>query len=162
MSSFPRVLDPCCGSRMFWFDKRNSDAIFGDIRFESHTLCDGRKLEVTPDVVLDFTALPFGDESFHLIVFDPPHLDNVGPKGWQGLKYGKLPKEWRESLTKGFEECFRVLKPNGTLIFKWNETRIRIGEVLSLTPVTPLFGHTTTQSAKTHWIAFMKPKSEVA
>lgn len=153
-----RVLDPCCGSRMFWFDRNNPDVVFGDIRYESHTLYDGRKLEVAPDVMLDFICLPFEDASFHLIVFDPPHLDNVGPNGWQGLKYGKLPKDWRDSLSKGFQECFRVLAPNGTLIFKWNETRIRISEVLSLTPVSPLFGHTTTQSAKTHWITFMKPK----
>ena len=150
-----RVLDPACGSRMFWFDKANPDVIFGDIRSESHTLCDGRSLVIAPDVVLDFTALPFNDESFHLVVFDPPHLDNAGPKGWQGLKYGKLPKEWRDYLAKGFAECFRVLSDNGTLIFKWNETRISLREVLSLTPVKPLFGHTT-QNAKTHWIAFMK------
>lgn len=157
MSTKQRVLDPCCGSRMFWFDRTNADAIFGDIRKESHTLCDGRQLVIAPDVVMDFTALPFEDGRFNLVVFDPPHLENPGPKGWQGLKYGKLPKEWRDLLTKGFAECFRVLSPNGTLIFKWNETRIRIGEVLSLTPVPPLFGHTTTQSAKTHWMVFMKP-----
>lgn len=155
----PRVLDPCCGSRMFWFDKGNPDAVFGDIRSESHILCDGRSLHVCPDVMLDFTALLFDDERFHLIVFDPPHLNNVGPKGWQGLKYGKLPHDWRLMLAKGFEECFRVLAPNGTLIFKWNETQIKISEVLSLKPVKPLFGHTTTQSAKTHWITFMKPEA---
>jgi 23S rRNA G2069 N7-methylase RlmK/C1962 C5-methylase RlmI len=109
-------------------------------------------------VVMDFTALPFKDGRFNLVVFDPPHLENPGPRGWQGLKYGKLPKDWRDLLTKGFLECFRVLAPNGTLIFKWNETRIRISEVLSLTPVAPLFGHTTTQSAKTHWMVFMKPQ----
>jgi len=154
-----RVLDPCCGSRMFWFDRAHPDVAFGDVRRESHALCDGRALEVNPDVVMDFTAMPFPDESFNLIVFDPPHLSNVGAKGWQGLKYGRLPKEWREMLTAGFAECFRVLAPNGTLIFKWNETQIKIAEVLSLTPVKPLFGHTTTQSAKTHWIAFMKPRS---
>lgn len=27
-----RVLDPCCGSKMFWFDKNNADVEFCDIR----------------------------------------------------------------------------------------------------------------------------------
>jgi len=155
-----RVLDPCCGSRMFWFDRSNSDAIFGDNRRERHVMCDGRQLIIEPDMLMDFTSLPFEDGRFNLVVFDPPHLENPGPKGWQGLKYGKLPKDWRELLTKGFAECFRVLDTNGTLIFKWNETRIMIGEVLSLTPIKPLFGQTTTQSLKTHWIVFMKPPTE--
>ncbi|KGN01183.1 methyltransferase, partial [Clostridium haemolyticum NCTC 8350] len=26
------ILDVCCGSRMFWFDKENKDAIFMDNR----------------------------------------------------------------------------------------------------------------------------------
>jgi hypothetical protein len=156
-----RVLDPCCGSRMFWFDKSNPEAVFGDIREASHILCDGRQLVIAPDVVMDFTALPFAAEHFHLVVFDPPHIERAGAKGWQGLKYGKLPNDWREMLTAGFAECFRVLAPNGTLIFKWNETQIPLKEVLSLTSVRPLFGHTTTVSLKTHWIVFMKPR-EVA
>lgn len=28
------VLDPCCGSRMMWFDKNDSRAVFGDQRIE--------------------------------------------------------------------------------------------------------------------------------
>jgi len=38
------ILDMCCGSRMFWFDKNDDRAIFSDIRKEEHTLCDGRRL----------------------------------------------------------------------------------------------------------------------
>lgn len=29
------VLDMCCGSRMFWFNKRDTRALFTDIRSES-------------------------------------------------------------------------------------------------------------------------------
>lgn len=150
------ILDPCCGSRMFWFDKNNPDVVFGDIRRESHTLCDGRSLDVSPDVILDFTRLPFMDNWFKLVVFDPPHLDNVGPRGWQGLKYGVLQGDWRALLRDGFSECFRVLDENGVLIFKWNETRIKTSEVLCLSPYRPLFGHKTGAQSKTHWYAFMK------
>lgn len=143
---------------MFWFDKKNPDVLFGDQRNERHTLCDGRSLVIEPDLLLDFTDLPFSDGKFHLVVFDPPHLNVVGHKGWQGLKYGKLPEDWKDQLSRGFAECFRVLAENGTLIFKWNETQIKLSEILPLTSVKPLFGHTTTHSLKTHWVTFMKPK----
>ena len=29
MTALQRVLDPCCGSRMLWFDKQHPDALFG-------------------------------------------------------------------------------------------------------------------------------------
>ena len=54
----PTVLDPCCGSRMMWFDKQDQRVLFGDQRTESHVLSDGRALEIKPDVKLDFTNLP--------------------------------------------------------------------------------------------------------
>lgn len=163
MSASPiqRVLDPCCGGRMFWFDKSNPEAIFGDIRRESGIIYDGRDgrrmLQVAPDQIMDFTSLPYQEERFNLIVFDPPHLTSAGPKSWQAAKYGKLPKDWRRPLEQAFTECFRVLAENGVLIFKWNETHIPLREILSLTPVRPLFGQTTTVNLKTHWIVFIKP-----
>jgi hypothetical protein len=156
-----RILDPCCGARMFWFDKDNPEAVFGDIRRQTGIIYDGRDgrrtLTVEPDGIMDFTSLPFDDSSFHLVVFDPPHLERSGPKSWQAAKYGRLPKDWRPLLEKGFKECFRVLAANGVLIFKWSEIHISLREVLSLTSVKPLFGQTTTVNLKTHWIVFMKP-----
>jgi methyltransferase, putative len=141
---------------MMWFDKQNQRALFGDVRSESHTLCDGRALEIKPDLVMDFTALPFDDETFRLVVFDPPHLIYAGEKSWLRKKYGSLNAQWRESLKKGFAECFRVLKPEGILIFKWNESQIKIKEVLALTDQKPLFGHPSGRKGLTHWYTFMK------
>jgi hypothetical protein len=37
---FPPVLDACCGSRMFWFDRKDQRATFVDKRRERHTLPD--------------------------------------------------------------------------------------------------------------------------
>lgn len=54
-----RVLDACCGSRMFWFNPNNPDAEYVDNRTLEDTLCDGRHLSVNPDVVADFRHLPF-------------------------------------------------------------------------------------------------------
>lgn len=95
--------------------------------------------------------------SFSLVVFDPPHFVSVGPKSYMGLKYGNLNKDtWQDDLRQGFAECFRVLRPNGTLIFKWNEHDIPLRQILSLTPVRPLFGHPSGKAQKTHWVCFMK------
>ena len=152
-----RILDPCCGSRMFWFDRQNPDVIYGDNRKQSCVLCDGRILRIEPDIMLDFTNLPFEDESFKLVVFDPPHLYQAGPKSWMAAKYGKLSKTWQEDIRKGFSECFRALASDGVLVFKWSETQIKVREVLALTDIPPLFGNTSGRKAGTHWYVFMKP-----
>ncbi len=156
------VLDACCGSRMFWFDRSNPNAVFTDKRRERHTLVDSsskggtRLLMVEPDVLADFTELPFSDNSFSMVVFDPPHLEKNGESGWQAKKYGKLTKEWREDLKRGFSECFRVLKAEGTLIFKWNEIDISASQILALTSVRPLVGSRGGKAFKSHWFVFMK------
>ena len=104
MSEAKIILDACCGSRMFWFDKENPLVLFTDIRDEEHTLCDGRSLKVHPDIVSDFTNMPFLNESFKLVVFDPPHLLNVGKESWLAKKYGKLPEDWPRVIKKGIDE----------------------------------------------------------
>lgn len=82
------ILDMCCGSRMFWFDKQDERAVFSDIRAEKHELCDGRQLVISPDVIADFRALPFADNTFPVVVFDPPHLERVGENAWMGKNMG--------------------------------------------------------------------------
>ena len=150
------ILDVCCGSRMFWFDPKNPNVLFGDIRNEDHILCDGRELHINPDIEIDFRRLPFDDNSFRLVVFDPPHLKTLGKKSWLAKKYGMLFPTWKEDIKEGFSECFRVLKNDGILIFKWNETEILTSEILKLTNEKPLFGHPSGKRSNTHWICFMK------
>ncbi len=154
----PPVLDPCCGSRMFYFNDHHPSVLFCDNRDVTEMLCDGRMLTIRPDVVSDVTALPFEDEAFPLVVFDPPHLF-AGSNGWQAKKYGTLPKDWREWMTQAFSECWRVLASNGTLIFKWFEYRIPLSEVLECAPTEPLFGNRRPGASKTHWLVFFKPES---
>lgn len=157
------VLDPCCGSRMMWFDKADARAIFGDQRRETITVTDRshredgtRTLRIEPDVLLDFRALPYPDCSFKLVAFDPPHVVRAGPRSWLAAKYGKLGQDWRDDLRQGFAECFRVLEPGGVLVFKWNETQVKLAEVLATTPERPLFGQVSGRRGMTHWIVFMK------
>lgn len=165
-NEFPPVLDACCGSRMFWFDRNDPRAIYVDRRRETWPIDIGTPgtvgrspIVVDHDVLADFTALPFPDSSFSLVVFDPPHIEREEARGILTRKYGHLSGDWREMLRKGFAECFRVLKPCGTLIFKWAESDYPVSEILELTPERPLFGHRSGKAAATHWIAFMKAPS---
>ena len=174
MMKRPSILDACCGGKMFYFDKNDHRVLFMDIRNITTTLCDGRRFDISPDVVGDFRAMEFVNDTFSLVVFDPPHLlwntgrskiaDIYGslnpkakPAGWQKIKYGALGKtDWQETIARGFQECFRVLKPGGFLIFKWNETDIPVSKILKLTPEKPILGHKSGKRSKTHWILFQK------
>lgn len=83
----------------------------------------------------------------------PPHLIRAGKNSWLAQKYGVLEKSWAIDLKQGFDECMRVLKPNGTLIFKWNEEQIKLSEILNVIGHVPLFGN---KRSKTHFLVFMK------
>ena len=148
-----KILDACCGSKLFWFDKDNEYTTYMDIREESFEI-HGKKVNVTPDVVADFRSMPFDDDIYDLVVFDPPHLKWAGPNSIMKAQYGQLDKDnWPDDIRQGMSECMRVLKPTGTLIFKWNEVQVPLKDVLSAIPYRPLFGN---KRSKTHWLTFMK------
>jgi DNA modification methylase len=130
------ILDPASSMRSFYFDKKDKRVLFGDIRIkETHLLTNGQTIHIEPDEVMDFRAIPYPDESFQAVIFDPPHMLNLSEKSWMRKKYGVLDKEtWQYDISKGFSECFRVLKNQGTLIFKWNEVSIPLKEILALAP----------------------------
>jgi len=156
------ILDPACGSKNFYFDKNSPLVLYGDIRDESLLLSNYQTLEVHPDEVMDFRNLKFEDETFSLVVFDPPHLYNLGKTSVMGQTYGVLNKDtWEEDLSQGFKECWRVLKPNGTLIFKWTDKDISLAHMLHLfKPIKPLFGDKKVINSKTgvsrFWLVFFK------
>ena len=151
------ILDACCGSRMFWFDKQNPDVVFMDNRELDDVLCDGRKLIIKPDVLADFRAIPYPDNTFKLVVFDPPHLLNVGRTSWLAKKYGVLQDTWKADIKQGFSECMRVLDDYGVLVFKWSEDQIPTCDILKAIGHKPLFG---SRRGKTRWLVFMKMEGE--
>lgn len=162
-----RILDVTCGSRTIWFNKQHPAAVYCDVRDEeltgvwSSTKHDSeRKCIVHPDIQCDFTDLPFSDNTFSLVVFDPPHLRRVGENAWMRKKYGQLGENWKEMLHDGFRECMRVLKPDGVLIFKWAETQIPAGDVWDAIGEKPLFGHHSGKKSQTFWGCFMKIEEE--
>ena len=151
-----KILDVCCGAKMFWFNKENPNVIFNDIRKENHILCDGRTLDINPDTTMDFRHLTFSDNQFKLVVFDPPHLFKIGEKSYMAKKYGNLGEDWKKYLKEGFDECWRVLADDGILIFKWSGRDIKIKDVLNVFKRKPLFGHPTGRNGNTMWVCFMK------
>lgn len=134
------ILDPCCGSRMWHFNKENKQVLYMDNRRLSETLCDGRTLVVDPGVYGDFRKMGFQDNTFSLVVFDPPHLLRAGENSWLRKKYGVLSDDWKADIKQGLSECWRVLKDNGTLIFKWNEEQVSFSDVKPLLPSMPIVG----------------------
>lgn len=155
-----KILDACCGGRMFWFNKEHPDVLYADERVLQPTVIgkgkDARTRKCLPDVVHDFRKMSFDNEQFQMVVFDPPHLF-LGQNSYMAANYGRLDKKtWREDIRKGFSECFRVLKDDGVLVFKWNEADVPLKEVLKLTEYNPLFGHPSGKAQKTHWLIFTK------
>lgn len=163
MKTTAKILDACCGGRMFWFNKKHPLAFYIDIRQVDPGFVTQRpNYAVRPDEIMDFRDMDFADETFYLVVFDPPHLNHAGDNSYMAKKYGKLSKNWKEDLRRGFEECWRVTKENGTIIFKWNEYQIKTSEVIAAIGRQPLFGHTTNSKGTTKWMCFLKVTEETS
>jgi len=170
------ILDATCGGRTIWHknNKNNPNTLYIDIRQELDPAFARAPhhrtavFNVNPDEIQDFRDLSYEDNSFKLIVWDPPHITRKdGQKNLTGLitkRYGALNAEsWRSDLRKGFKELWRVLEDYGVLIFKFHDGCVDHNEVLSLFSVDPLFG--TTTAKRNHnscrWFCFMKiPKVE--
>jgi SAM-dependent methyltransferase len=163
------ILDATCGGRTIWTEgnKHHENALYIDTREEPPGFHgqEGRTYAVQPDEQQDFRNLPYDDESFNLAVFDPPHIIREGGMKTLGghvrKKYGQLRAEtWQEDLKAGFDELWRVLKPGGTLTFKFADDSADWDEVLELAPQDPLYGTTYNQSngVETRWFVFYKPE----
>ena len=155
---------------MWWWDKDHPLAIYMDIHRAprgSANVFDkpgGKRhgspgWSCEPDVLGDFRAMPFEDDAFQMVVFDPPH--NVrpgGPLGVNGLMYGALHPDTEQSdLARGFAECWRVLAPGGSLIFKWAG---KIERVKPHFPTEPIVGTRSVRNGGglgTRWLIFYKP-----
>ena len=148
------VLDACCGSRMFYFEKHSPHVLFMDCRKGDFVLTNGKTVSIQPDIQASFEHMPFESESFRMVVFDPPHVYSHGKGSDMEKTYGCLTRGWQQIIRNGFRECFRVLEPHGILLFKWCEARIKLSSVLELAPYGPLLG--TRTKVPTAFIVFLK------
>lgn len=157
-----KILDATCGCRSIWFNKHHHAAVYCDNREMTMESAFGKahtsihQCNIKPDIVCDFTDMPFIDDSFSLVVFDPPHLIRAKETAWLVKKYGKLDENWPKMLHDGFRECMWVLKPDGVLIFKWSEYDLPAEDVWKAIGEKPLFGHHSGKKSRTFWGCFMK------
>jgi SAM-dependent methyltransferase len=153
------ILDVSAGCRMTWYKKNNPHVVFLDKRKKVRGFMSTRpNAEILPDIVADWKQIPFKNKSFKLVLWDPPHTIRKNEEG--GIiaeRYGRLTHQnWQTELKKGFKECWRVLEPEGVLIFKWAECDKKLKEVLPLFFKEPLFGSRSGNRGQTVWLCFMK------
>ena len=142
---------------MWWWDKAHPLAVYMDEREAPRGSVDVRpNFEVAPDIIGDFRAMSFEDESFQLVVFDPPHIVRDNPStSYIRTKYGVLHSETeQDDLRRGFAECWRVLAPGGTLVFKWAGPLDRVEPHF---PAVPIVGTRSPRGGQTRWLIFYKP-----
>jgi SAM-dependent methyltransferase len=80
-----------------------------------------------PDIVADNLQMPFEDESFDVVVFDPPHIPNQGKDRLKDFN-ARFGLGLKSSIENGYnfshlfpplaEEAYRVLIPEGILLCK--------------------------------------------
>ena len=151
------ILDATCGLREMWFQKDDPDTIYLDRRkgaISSKWRQYGGNKIIRVTVQADNRYLPFRNETFSLVVYDPPHHVRDADGTYQDL-YGKLSgKTWIKDIWTASRELFRVLKIGGFLILKWSESSKKVRRVVALFPSPPLFG--TKSKSHTYWIVFRK------
>lgn len=161
------ILDATAGGRHMWHEesKDNDRTVYVDRRVvESLNHQPGWSCQ--PDVQADIRDLPFADQSFCLIAYDPPHrVTDGGMEQISGVveqKYGALRSDtWRRDLRESFDELWRVLRPGGTLTFKWADVHKSHDKVIEQLGQYPLYGVTTEKKrALTKWWVFQKPQGE--
>lgn len=88
-----KILDATCGSRTIWFDKHHPAALYCDKRREalkgiwkSGNGKSERDCMISPDVVCDFTDLPFPDDAFFVGCVRPATPDWRKGNGVAGQK----------------------------------------------------------------------------
>jgi len=163
METNKKILDACCGGKHFWFNKNNPNVLFMDIRKETKgSIKQQPNWECNPDIIGDFRKTDFENNQFKHICWDIPHKLKED-KGLITKKYGYLGENWREDLTKGFNELWRILDDYGTLCLKFADLDISIKELLALFSEKPLYGTITKKGVNnSYWFVFVKIKKEIS
>lgn len=163
VSQSPEILDPCCGGRMWWWDKEHPLAVYMDRR-EAPPGSSPRRpnWHCQPSLLADFKEMPFEDDAFQLVVFDPPHLVRDKESFSEvRLRYGEYTSvNEQEELGLGFAECWRVLAPGGTLVFKWAGSLERVEPHFPCDPIVGSRGPVRSAGdgqMGTRWFIFYKP-----
>lgn len=152
------ILDATCGLRRIWFDSKDPETVYLDVRKEINFHRKSKRYpsdkNINPDILADNQFLPFRDNVFDLVVYDPPHYISSSWKDLYDLYGVYHPLEYQKIMWGASRELFRVLKDRGSLVFKWSEVHRNVKQILELFPENSLFGQKV--NALTWWVVFQK------
>jgi len=177
------ILDATAGERSIWNTKDDPRILWIDIE---------PALDFTPDIIMDCTKTQFPDESISTIFFDPPHIwgDKPGEnlyslrnlkeqkrfyekRNFKAIPWGRQPyygsdkyqskSELLLFIHKAQREFYRIIKKDGMLWVKWNETKLKMGKIVpffknwNLMLIFPISSPLQRLGDKqTYWLMFMK------
>lgn len=138
--NLPPILDVTMGHRGMQKEVRERFGIKEQILSVDVRPLMGNGME--PDMVMDSRAMIFPDDSFDMVLFDPPFSFH-GAKSCGNADYNRFyvtyglnlytsRTELGDYIGKTFSEITRVLRPCGTCLMKWSESRIRLDFPLAL------------------------------
>lgn len=125
------ILDATAGNRHIWGKNKYPEGV---VFFDKET-----NLKIPADVIGTWDNLPFPDNSFDCIIFDPPHISHISEKSihftpdesrgasWWGYFNGK--PHMLTTIYKAQREFARV---SSRLCLKWNDNEKSIDSILSL------------------------------
>ena len=156
------ILDATAGNRMMWRHLENKES-------EYIVFIDKEPgLKIPPDIVCRWDDLPFPNDRFLCVIFDPPHTYGFGdksvhsdPKAAKGSWWGNPTTrgEWIRDIVSGQREFARV---SPTLCFKWNDCKLNLWNILScLTEWKEIYRRRVFSSgrlgrSRTHWVTLRR------
>lgn len=95
------AVDMTYGGGQFWD---------GTAHISDHVVAHDLDPQRAPHGVMDCCDMQYGDKSFDVALFDPPHLDSVGEGGVMGERFGgaKDSADLRRIITTGTAEAARI------------------------------------------------------
>jgi len=151
------IIDLCCWWRMFRYDKNNPLVHFMDIRkLPSWSIKSRPNFTVDPDEIWDFRNIQHPDNTFKVVIMDPPHLRSLWDKSWMAMKYWKVSRERKVDMELWFKEAMRVLQDRWILIFKRNDSEISVSEIVKIFPIKPSIWQRTWKNNKTIRLIYIK------
>ena len=129
------VLDATAGNRHMWGgDKNDPRVVFMDKE---------ENLRIPPDIIATWDDIPYPDNHFRCVIFDPPHvfsltsMYNQDPKarpngakkipGWYGAFKSK-----RDAVLQIYNAQVEFARVAPALLFKWNDASLSLDRILSV------------------------------
>lgn len=138
------ILDATAGNRTMWEYKQCRDIVYLDME---------KNLQTKPQIFASNSLTPFIDGSFDTIFYDPPHFfghhlslfsipdmatfrqvypNETGIPRYYGADKYKTQWSLLHHIFDAQREFLRILKDDGLLWLKWNETNLSINTILHL------------------------------